>query len=254
MSNFRYLTNGKNNNIVLVVCKDYDTLSMKAAQIIAAQVNQKPDCILGLATGSSPVGLYKKLIEMYENGEIDFKDVKSYNLDEYYPITPDNDHSYRYFMDRHLFDRVNINKANTYVPDGTAADPDAFCREYDAEIKAAGGIGIQLLGVGQNGHIGFNEPADKLIGGTHLTALTESTIDANSRFFASRDDVPRHAITMGIDNILDAAGVVLVASGKNKHNALMALINAPEDPHVPVTMLRRHKNLMVFCDEDAYRG
>ena len=238
----------------IVVCRDYAEMSRKAAEVFADYIKKNPHGILGLATGSSPEGLYDCLVEKYEKGELDFSGITSYNLDEYYPITPDNDHSYRYFMDRHLFDRVNINKANTYVPDGTAADPDAFCREYDAEIKAAGGIGIQLLGVGQNGHIGFNEPADKLIGGTHLTALTESTIDANSRFFASRDDVPRHAITMGIDNILDAAGVVLVASGKNKHNALMALINAPEDPHVPVTMLRRHKNLMVFSDEDAYRG
>ncbi len=236
------------------VCRDYDEMSRMAAEVFADYIKKNPHGILGLATGSSPEGLYACLVEKYKKGELDFSGITSYNLDEYYPITPDNDQSYRYFMNHHLFDHVNINKEHTYVPDGTAADPDAFCRAYDAAIKAAGGIGLQLLGVGQNGHIGFNEPADELIGGTHLTGLTESTIDANSRFFASRDDVPRHAITMGINNIMDADGVVLVVSGKNKHNALMALINAPEDPHIPVTMLRKHKNLMVFCDEAAYNG
>ena len=238
----------------IYAAKDYADLSRKAANIISAQVIMKPNAVLGLATGSTPIGAYKQLTEWYEKGDIDFSHTLSINLDEYKGLSGDHDQSYRYFMNHNLFDHVNINKEHTYVPDGTAADPDAFCRAYDAAIKAAGGIGLQLLGVGQNGHIGFNEPADELIGGTHLTELTESTIDANSRFFASRDDVPRHAITMGIDNIMEADGVVLVVSGKNKHKALMALINAPEDPHIPVTMLRKHKNLMVFCDEAAYNG
>ena len=236
------------------VCRDYNEMSRMAAEVFADYIKNNPHGILGLATGSSPEGLYACLVEKYNKGELDFSGIISFNLDEYYPIEPDNDQSYRYFMNHHLFDHVNINKGNTFVPDGTAADPDAFCRAYDEQIKAAGGIGLQLLGVGQNGHIGFNEPADELIGGTHLTELTESSIKANSRFFASADDVPRHAITMGIDNIMSAAGVVLVVSGKNKHDALMALLDAPEDPHVPVTLLRRHKNLMVFCDEDAYNG
>lgn len=236
------------------VCRDYNEMSRAAAEIVADHIRNNPRGILGLATGSTPEGLYACLVEKYKSGELDFSGIISYNLDEYYPIEPDNEQSYRCFMDRHLFDRVNINKANTFVPDGTAPAPDAFCRAYDEQIKAAGGIGLQLLGVGRNGHIGFNEPADELIGGTHLTELTESTIKANSRFFASADDVPRHAITMGIDNIMNAGGVVLLASGKDKHDALTALLNAPETPHIPVTLLRRHKNLTVLCDEDAYYG
>ncbi len=236
------------------VCRDYDEMSRAAAEVFADYIKNNPQGILGLATGSSPEGLYACLVEKYKNGELDFSGITSYNLDEYYPIAPDNDQSYRYFMNHHLFDHVNIDKSKTFVPDGTTLDTDTFCSEYDAKIRAAGGIGLQLLGVGQNGHIGFNEPADELVGGTHLTSLTESTIDANSRFFDNRDDVPRHAITMGIDNIMEARCVVLVVSGKNKHRALMALMNEPEDSHLPVTLLRRHKNLMVFCDEDAYNG
>ncbi len=236
------------------VCRDYDEMSAAAAELFADYIKAEPSGVLGLATGSSPEGLYACLVKKYENGELDFSGLTSYNLDEYYPIAPDNDQSYRYFMNKHLFDHVNIDKANTFVPDGMTDDPEGFCRKYDERIKAAGGIGIQLLGVGQNGHIGFNEPADELIGGTHLTELTESTIDANARFFASREDVPRRALTMGIDNIMEAHRVVLVVSGKNKHRALMALINEPEDPHLPVTLLRRHPDLLVFCDEDAYNG
>ncbi len=236
------------------VCKDYNEMSCMAAEVFADHIKNNPHGVLGLATGSSPEGLYDCLVRKYENGELDFSGIISYNLDEYYPIEPDNKQSYRYFMNSHLFDRVNINKDRTFVPDGTTSDPETFCRDYDARIKAAGGIDLQLLGVGQNGHIGFNEPADELVGRTHLTKLTESTIKANSRFFASMDDVPRYAITMGIDNIMNAGKVVLLASGKNKHDALMALLNAPEDPHIPVTLLRRHKDLMIFCDEDAYNG
>ena len=238
----------------LIIAKDYADVSRKAANIIAAQIYLKPDCVLGLATGSSPVGTYKELIAKYESGDLDFSQVRTVNLDEYVGLNKDHDQSYAYFMRHNLFDHVNIDQNNCNIPNGMNPDAEAECARYDAVIDAFGGADLQLLGLGPNGHIGFNEPADELIGGTHLTGLTESTIDANSRFFASRDDVPRHAITMGINNIMDADGVVLVVSGKNKHNALMALINAPEDPHIPVTMLRKHKNLMVFCDEAAYNG
>jgi len=251
MSNFRYLTNGKNNNIVLVVCKDYDTLSMKAAQIIAAQVNQKPDCILGLATGSSPVGLYKKLIEMYENGEIDFKDVKSYNLDEYYPLSPENDQSYRYFMEHNLFYGINIKKENTHVPNGLAKDVEIEGKEYDAAIAAAGGVDLQLLGIGGNGHIGFNEPTNRFIMGTHKVDLTRETIEANSRFFAKIEDVPTQAVTMGIGTIFNARSVLLVANGKAKANAIKAMLEGDVDPSCPASILKLHNKVYVVVDEDA---
>ena len=251
MSNFRYLTNGKNNNIVLVVCKDYDTLSMKAAQIIAAQVNQKPDCVLGLATGSSPVGLYKKLIEMYENGEIDFKDVKSYNLDEYYPLSPENDQSYRYFMEHNLFYGINIKKENTHVPNGLAKDVEIEGKEYDAAIAAAGGVDLQLLGIGGNGHIGFNEPTNRFIMGTHKVDLTRETIQANSRFFAKIEDVPTQAVTMGIGTIFNARSVLLVANGKAKAKAIKAMLEGDVDPSCPASILKLHNKVYVVVDEDA---
>ena len=251
MPNFRYLTNGKNNNIVLVVCKDYDTLSMKAAQIIAAQVNQKPDCILGLATGSSPVGLYKKLIEMYENGEIDFKDVKSYNLDEYYPLSPENDQSYRYFMEHNLFYGINIKKENTHVPNGLAKDVEIEGKEYDAAIAAAGGVDLQLLGIGGNGHIGFNEPTNRFIMGTHKVDLTHETIQANSRFFAKIEDVPTQAVTMGIGTIMKARKILLVVNGAGKAEIVRDVLRGPVVPQVPASILQLHPDVTVVLDKEA---
>ena len=243
-------------NIVdrFVICRDYEDMSRRAADLFADYIRSNPRGVLGLATGSTPVGLYKYLVEDFKAGYLDFSGITTYNLDEYYPISLDHEQSYRYFMDRHLFDHVNINKANTNVPDGTCADPVAFCAEYDKRIAAAGGIGIQLLGVGQNGHIGFNEPDTFLVGATHLTELKEDTIDANSRFFASREDVPRKAITMGLDAIMKAQRVVLLASGKNKHAAIAALLEGTYTTSVPVTLLRAHRGLCVFCDEAAYYG
>ena len=238
----------------VIVCKDYDEMSRRAADVFADYIKNNPNGILGLATGSSPEGLYECLVSDYKAGIIDFSDIRTYNLDEYYPIEPTHEQSYRRFMDEHLFDLVNIKKENTRVPDGKCKDPEAFCAEYDAEIIAAGGVGVQLLGVGRNGHIGFNEPSDTLLGATHLTELCESTIDANSRFFESRDDVPRHAITMGIDNIMSAKTIVLVVSGKEKHDALMALLDNKYTTNIPVTLLRAHSDLYVFCDEAAYNG
>ncbi len=238
----------------VIVCKDYDEMSRRAADVFADYIRENPTGILGLATGSSPEGIYACLIEDNKAGKIDFSGIKSYNLDEYYPIEPTHEQSYRYFMNDRLFDHVNIDKANTFVPDGKCADPDAFCKAYDEQVAAAGGVGIQLLGVGRNGHIGFNEPGEELIGATHLTSLCESTIDANSRFFETRDDVPRHAITMGMDGILSAECIVLVASGKEKHDALMMLLSGKYTTNAPVTLLRSHKNVYVFCDEAAYNG
>ncbi len=251
MSNFKYCTNGKNDNIVLVVCKDYETLSMKAAQIIAAQVNQKPDCVLGLATGSSPVGLYKELIKMYENGEIDFSAVKSYNLDEYYPLAPDNDQSYRYFMEHNLFYGINIKKENTHVPNGLAEDPAAEGKAYDEAVAAAGGVDLQLLGIGGNGHIGFNEPTDRFIVATHKVDLTKETIEANSRFFEKIEDVPTQAVTMGIGTIFNAKSVLLVANGKAKANAIKNMLEGDVNPSCPASILKLHRKVYVVVDEDA---
>lgn len=238
----------------IVVCRDYGDMSCRAAEFFAEYIRSTPSAVLGLATGSTPVGMYKCLIDEYRAGALDFSRVTTFNLDEYYPMDPDHTHSYRCFMDTHLFDHVNIDKANTNVPDGLCADPLSHCAEYDRRIAAAGGIDVQLLGVGKNGHIGFNEPAPYLIGGTHLAELNEDTIAANSRFFDSIADVPRRAITMGIDAIMNAKKVVLLASGKAKHEAIAALLNGIYTTEIPVTLLRAHSGLTVFCDVDAYNG
>ena len=234
----------------LIVCKNYDEMSAKAAEIFAEQIKTKPNSVLGLATGSTPVGLYNKLVEM----DLDFSKIVSYNLDEYYPISPDNDQSYRYFMNENLFNRVNIDKANTHVPNGMAPDPEAECKAYDEAIKAAGGIDLQLLGIGQNGHIGFNEPDEELVAGTHLTGLTESTIKANARFFEKESDVPTKALTSGIATIMHARRVVILISGKNKHEALSKILSGKITTACPATLLLGHPDFIVICDEEAYNG
>ena len=236
----------------VIVVKNYDEMSKEAAKQVASVMKAKPDCVLGLATGDTPIGMYKGLIEMYKNGEIDFSKTTSVNLDEYYPITPDNDQSYRYFMDKHLFDRVNINKANTSVPDGTAKDVSKFCREYEAKIDALGGTDVQVLGIGRNGHIGFNEPDAELERFTHLVELTPDTIEANSRFFASEADVPKHALTMGIHSVFKARKILLLASGKGKAAAISALVKSNITTACPATLLCLHPDVTVICDEDAY--
>ena len=208
-----------------IVVDSYKELSRKAAQIIASVVTLKPDCVLGLATGSSPVGTYDRLVEMYENGELDFSRVTSVNLDEYVSLDGTNDQSYRYFMNKNLFDRVNIDKNRTFVPNGLAADPAAEGEAYDNHIKELGGIDIQLLGIGLDGHIGFNEPDSFFTKETHLVKLHESTIEANSRFFASRDEVPTTAITMGMSSIMQARRVLLIANGAKKKEIMENYLN-----------------------------
>lgn len=237
-----------------IVVKNYDEMSRVAADLVADVLRGKPDCVLGLATGDTPIGMYNKLIEMNKAGTLDFSKASSVNLDEYYPITPDNDQSYRYFMNNHLFDHVNIDKAKTSVPDGTvAADKvDAFCQAYEDKIDALGGIDVQVLGIGRNGHIGFNEPDEELIPITHLTALTASTIEANSRFFASEDDVPKHALTMGIQSVFKAKKILLVASGKNKAEAVKAMLCGNITTKCPASLLCLHPDVTLVCDEDAY--
>lgn len=237
-----------------IVCDSYEEMSREGAAIIADLMKRKPECLLGLATGSTPVGLYRELIRRYEAGEIDFSAVRTYNLDEYYPISPENDQSYRYFMNRNLFDHVNIKKENTHVPDGSAADPDAACAAYEAEYQATGGADIQVLGIGQNGHIAFNEPEEKLYAVTHVTDLSRNTIEANARFFVSVEDVPTRAMTMGMGTIMAARKIILLANGKNKHAAIEAMKEGRITTAVPATLLSLHRDVVVICDREAYNG
>lgn len=230
----------------------YDDMSAAAADILAKQISIKNDSVLGLATGSTPVGMYKKLVEMNKSGIIDFSKIKTVNLDEYYPISPENKQSYRYFMNENLFDHVNIDKANTYVPDGTAENADLACENHERVIKALGGIDIQVLGIGQNGHIGFNEPEENLSLFTHKTALTENTIQANSRFFSENEVMPTYALTMGMGTIFSAKKILLLINGKNKRVAFEQLFTDKITTACPATLLKLHPNVTVLCDSEAY--
>ncbi len=233
-----------------IIVKDYEELSRKAANLIAAQVILKPDAVLGLATGSSPVGTYKKLAEMNKAGDVDFSKVTSVNLDEYEGLDGSNDQSYRYFMDNNLFDHINIDKAKTYVPNGCAADLKKEGEEYDALIKSLGGIDIQRLGIGLDGHIGFNEPDEFFTKETHVVKLDESTIEANSRFFASKDDVPKEAITMGMYSIMQAKKVLLIANGKSKKDILEKAFFGKITPELPASILQLHNDVTVIYSEN----
>lgn len=237
----------------MIVCKakNYDDLSRKAANIISAQVIMKPDCVLGLATGSSPIGTYKQLIEWYNKGDLDFSKVSSVNLDEYKGLSPENDQSYRYFMNTNFFNHVNIDKARTFVPNGLEPDSDKACSDYNQIIAQSGGIDLQLLGLGHNGHIGFNEPADEFPKETHCVDLTATTIEANKRFFASEADVPRQAYTMGIGNIMSAKKIVVVVSGADKAKILKEVICGPITPAVPASILQLHNDVTIVADEAA---
>ena len=231
--------------------RDYEDMSRKAANIIGAQVPMKPNCVLGLATGSSPIGTYKELIARYNNGDLDFSNATSVNLDEYKGLSGDHDQSYRYFMNHNFFDHVNIPKERTFVPDGTEPDADKACSAYNAIIKSVGGIDLQLLGLGHNGHIGFNEPTDCFPPVTHCVDLTESTIEANKRFFASVDDVPKQAYTMGIQNIMLARKIVVVVSGADKADILKKVVEGPITPQVPASILQLHPDVTIVADEAA---
>ena len=237
-----------------IVCENYDEMSKEAAKIVADLLKVKKDAILGLATGSTPIGLYKELIAEYNAGNISFKDVKTFNLDEYYPINKDNDQSYYYFMNDNLFSHVDIELSNTDIPNGEAADAEKECEDYEKRLASSAGVDIQILGIGQNGHIGFNEPDSELYMATHLTALTKNTIEANSRFFESIDLVPKSALTMGIGSIMKAKKIILLASGANKNEAIEALKNGMLTTNVPATMLKLHDDVVVICDKEAYNG
>lgn len=235
----------------IIKTRDYDHMSRMAANIIAAQVIMKPDCVLGLATGSTPVGTYEELVRRYDKGELDFSTVTSINLDEYKGLSPENDQSYRYFMNTHLFSHVNIDPEKTYVPNGLEPDSEKACAAYNAVIRQAGGIDLQLLGLGHNGHIGFNEPSDIFEKETHCVDLTQSTIDANSRFFASMDEVPKQAYTMGIGTIMQAKKVLVVVSGKAKAQIVKDAFFGSCTPQVPASILQLHSDVILVGDEEA---
>ena len=234
------------------VVENYAEMSRAAADIFRDVINAKPDCVLGLATGDTPIGLYNCMTEDFGTGKLDFSKVTTVNLDEYYPIAPDNDQSYRYFMNDKLFNKVNIDKSKTFVPDGQAKDAEASCRAYENMINELGGIDVQVLGIGRNGHVGFNEPGDELYPYTHLTGLTASTIEANSRFFASEADVPKHALTMGLRSIFKARKIVVLASGAEKAEAVKKMLSGNISTHCPASLLCLHSDVIVICDKAAY--
>lgn len=235
----------------IICAKDYKEMSEMAADIIGAQVLLKPDAVLGLATGSTPIGTYEELVRRYEAGRLDFSKIKTVNLDEYRGLTRDNDQSYYYFMHSHLFDYININKNNTKVPDGMEPDALKAGQDYENIIKNYGGIDLQLLGLGNNGHIGFNEPGDEFIDKTHVVDLTESTIEANKRFFASIDDVPKQAYTMGIGSIMRAKRVLMVVNGKGKAEIVKEAFFGPITPKVPASILQLHNDFILIGDVEA---
>lgn len=229
----------------------YDAMSHQAARIIAAQLLKKPGCVLGLATGSTPVGLYKKLIEWHKEGVLDFSQTRSVNLDEYVGLDGSHDQSYRYFMQKNLFDHVNILPENTHVPNGKASDLAAEGERYDALIRELGGTDLQLLGLGRNGHIAFNEPGDAFVPETHMVDLTQSTVDANARFFEHIDLVPRKAVTMGMASIMQARQILVVASGADKADAVYAAFRGPVTPECPASILQLHPDVILVGDQAA---
>ena len=234
--------------------KDYNAMSRRAAAVIAAQVVSKPDCVLGLATGSTPIGAYKQLIEWHKQGDLSFSEVRSVNLDEYFGLAPTHDQSYRYFMQTNLFDHVDIVPENTNVPNGLAQDAAAECARYEQVVAGLGYADLQLLGMGRNGHIGFNEPCDEFPVATHLVDLTQSTIDANARFFASANDVPRQALTMGVGTIMRARSILVMVSGADKAEAVRKTVMGPVTPEVPASILQLHPNVTLIGDEAALSG
>lgn len=233
-----------------ITVESYEKMSRSAANIISAQVIIKPDCVLGLATGSSPLGTYRQLVEWYRKGDIDFSGVTTVNLDEYIGLNGQNPQSYRYFMNQNLFSQVNIPLKNTFVPNGCAANPADECEAYDRKIEHLGGIDLQLLGIGLDGHIGFNEPDDYFVKNTHVVDLHESTVAANARFFKTKAEVPRKAITMGMISILQAKKILLIASGPEKCEILNQAFYGPITPKIPASILQLHPDITVIYSKN----
>jgi glucosamine-6-phosphate deaminase len=235
----------------ILVCDNYEAMSKKAAEMILSQITLKPDAVLGLATGSTPIGMYDELIKMYEAGRVDFSQVRTVNLDEYYNLPKSNDQSYDYFMRHHLFEAINIPTDAIEIPNGMADDVAEECQRYERAIEALGGVDIQVLGIGHNAHIGFNEPADHFEAMTHLVNLKASTIEANARFFASEADVPKQALTMGVGTILKAKKIMLLATGEGKAEAIYNVVYGQVTPEVPGSILQFHDDVVLILDKEA---
>ncbi|MEM2929536.1 MAG: glucosamine-6-phosphate deaminase [Thermoproteota archaeon] len=235
----------------VIITKGYEEMSRRAAKIIAEQLRRKPNSVLGLATGSTPLGTYKELIRMYREEGLDFSKAVTFNLDEYYGLAPNHPQSYHYFMFENLFNHINISHRNIHIPDGLAKDVKAFCQKYEEEIKKTGGIDLQLLGIGRDGHIAFNEPGSPLFGRTTLVALAEETIKDNARFFESETEVPRLAITMGCGTIMEARKIILLANGEGKADAVAATIEGPITSQITASILQMHPDTVIIIDEAA---
>lgn len=235
----------------IITTDNYYQMSRMAANLISAQVIMKPDCVLGLATGSTPIGTYKQLIRWYEKGDLDFSHVTTINLDEYKGLSPENDQSYRYFMETNFFEHINIRPENTHIPNGLEPDSQKACLAYNQIITDCGGIDLQLLGLGLNGHIGFNEPGAAFEKETHCVDLAESTIQANSRFFASPDLVPRQAYTMGIKTIMQARKIAVIVNGAEKAQIVKEAFFGPITPKVPASVLQLHNDVTLIGDKEA---
>jgi len=235
----------------VVICKTYDDLSARAAKVVVDLVRQKPDAVLGFATGSSPLGLYKELIRMHREEGLDFSGITTFNLDEYAGLSGDHPQSYWYFMHENLFNHINLRKEKIHVPSGTEADHVTSCEKYEKQIEEAGGIDLQILGIGSDGHIAFNEPGSSLGSRTRMVTLTEQTIDDNSRFFEKKEDVPRHAISMGVGTVLEARRCVTLANGKNKAEAVAATVEGPITSMITASALQLHPDTICFVDEEA---
>jgi glucosamine-6-phosphate deaminase len=235
----------------IVICKTYEEMSKQAAQAVADVLNAKPNAVLGLATGSSPLGLYRELVRMHKEEGLDFTQVTTFNLDEYVGLPPNHTRSYHYFMCEHFFDHLNIPRENIHIPSGTTKNYKAFCAWYENRIKACGGIDVQLLGIGADGHIAFNEPTSSLASRTRLKTLARQTIDDNARFFDRVEDVPIYAITMGVGTILDARKLILVANGVNKADAVAKMIEGPVTSMVTASALQNHSDVEVYLDQEA---
>ncbi|MCX7695364.1 MAG: glucosamine-6-phosphate deaminase [Caloramator sp.] len=235
----------------IIVTENYDELSKKAADIVASQLILKPKSVIGFATGGTPIGMYREIVKMYREGKFTFKDVTTFNLDEYYGLDRENPQSYYFYMMEHLFKHVDIDENNINIPNGRAENIEKECIEYEEKIEKAGGIDLQILGIGKNGHIGFNEPDVKFEAKTHLVRLDEDTIKANSRFFNSIDEVPTKAISMGIKTIMHARKIVLLASGKQKAEIIEKMVNGPITPDVPASILQLHPDVTLILDKEA---
>lgn len=241
----------KIGNINILITETYREMSKKAASLVTAQVIIKPNSILGLATGSTPAGMYKEMVKIYNSDQVDYSEIKSFNLDEYYPIKKYNKQSYAYYMDQHLFKHINISNQHIFIPNGECEDVETECRAYDERIHILGGIDLQVLGIGVNGHIGFNEPDVHFESRTHMVTLDEDTIKANARFFPSKDEVPSRAISMGIRTIMDSKKILLLANGLGKAEIIHRTVFGEISPNVPASILQLHKDVTIILDKDA---